>query len=187
MTRDETIALWQRCEDERAGALADGKSEDEAHEAAKSIWNAWAGRMLEARRALEASCQFIAKKNDKYDDFVAAETVSSDPATLAWMQAAMVDFGGFVFEEQADFRGFVFPGQAFFGDSGHNRTAAGRCPTTFAAGARFSEAIFHMDAVFGWSEFNQSGGFRDAEFRGIARFNECKFTGHGLVFPREVF
>lgn len=187
MTRDETIALWQRCEDERAGALADGKSEDEAHEAAKSIWNVWAGRMLEGRRALEASCQFIAKKNDKYDDFVAAETVSSDPATLAWMQAARVDFGGFVFERQADFRGFVFPGQAFFGDSGHNRTAAGRCPTTFAAGARFSEAIFHMDAVFGWSEFNQSGGFRDAEFRGIARFNECKFLGTAWFFRARFF
>ena len=118
MTRDETVAFWQQCESARAAALAEGKSEEEAHEAAKSIWNAWAGRMLEARRTLEASCQFIARKSEKYDDFVAAETVSSDPATLAWMQAAMVNFSGFVFEEQADFGGFVFPGQALFGDSG---------------------------------------------------------------------
>ena len=177
MTRDETVAFWQRCEGARNASAAEGKSEDEAHEAARSIWNAWAARMLEARRTLEASGQFITRKYDRYDDFVAAETLSSDPATLAWMQAAMVDFGGFVFEEQADFRGFAFPGQAFFGDSGSTRTAAGRSPTTFAAGARFSEAVFHMDAVFGWSEFNQSGGFREAEFRGIARFNECRFTG----------
>jgi hypothetical protein len=39
MTRDETIALWQKCEDARAAAQAEGKSEDEAHEAAKAIWN----------------------------------------------------------------------------------------------------------------------------------------------------
>ena len=109
MTRDETLAFWQQCERARSAALADGKSEDEAHEAAKSIWNAWAERMLEARRALEASCQFIARKNDKYDDFVAAETVSSDPATLAWMQAARVDFGGFVFESPGGFSRVCFP------------------------------------------------------------------------------
>ena len=126
MTRDETVALWQQCESARDAALAEGKSEEEAHEAAKSIWNAWAERMLEARRALEASGRFIAKKSEKYDDFVAAETVSSDPATLEWMQAAMVNFSGFVFEDQADFGGFVFPGQALFGDSGRYTTDAGR-------------------------------------------------------------
>jgi hypothetical protein len=187
MTRDETIAFWQQCESARAAALAEGKSDEEAHEAARSIWNAWAERMLEGRRALEASCRFIAKKSDKYDDFVAAETVSSDPATLAWMQAAMVNFSRFVFEDQPNFGGFVFPGQAYFGDSGRVRTAAGRSLTTFAAGARFSEATFHMDAVFGWSEFNQMGGFRDAEFRGIARFNECTFHGTAWFFRAKFF
>jgi hypothetical protein len=188
MTRDETIAFWRQCESARAAALAEGKSKEEAHEAAKSIWNAWAGRMLEARCTLETSGQFIAGKSGKYEDFVADETVSFDSATLEWMQAAMVNFSGYVFEELADFGGIVFPGQALFGDSGrYTRTPAGRTPATFAAGARFSEAIFHMDAVFAWSEFNQSGGFRDAQFRGIARFNECNFNGTAWFFRARFF
>jgi hypothetical protein len=37
MNQDETIALWQRCEDARAAALAEGQDEDEAHEAAAAL------------------------------------------------------------------------------------------------------------------------------------------------------
>jgi uncharacterized protein YjbI with pentapeptide repeats len=188
MTRDETVALWQQCASARDAALAEGKSPKEAHEAAKWIWNAWARPMLEARHALEASGRFIAKKDEKYDDFVASETMSSDPATQGWMQAAMVNFSGFMFEERADFGGFIFPGQALFGDSArYTRTTAIRNPTTFAAGARFSEAVFHMDTVFDWSEFNQAAGFRDAEFRGIARFDECKFKSTAWFFGARFF
>jgi hypothetical protein len=188
MTRDETIAFWRQCESARSAALAEGKSEEEAHEAARWIWNAWAGRMLEARRALETSCQFIAAKNEKYDDFVASETMSSDPATQTWMRTATVNFSGFTFEERPDFGGFIFPGQALFGDSArYTRTAAIRNPTTFAAGARFTEAVFHMDAVFDWSEFNQAAGFRNAEFRGIARFDDCKFKGTAWFFGTRFF
>ena len=50
MTRDETIALWRECEAACKAALAEGKSKEEAHEAAKAIWNAWAGR--DARSAM---------------------------------------------------------------------------------------------------------------------------------------
>jgi uncharacterized protein (UPF0335 family) len=50
MTRDETIALWQRCESARAAVLAEGRSGDEAHEAAKSVWNAWANAHLRGIR-----------------------------------------------------------------------------------------------------------------------------------------
>jgi hypothetical protein len=53
MTRDETIALWQKCEDARAAAQAEGKSEDEAHEAAKAIWNRWANGLRDDYEALD--------------------------------------------------------------------------------------------------------------------------------------
>lgn len=48
MTRDETIALFQKCEQARADALAAGKPKEEAHEAAKAIWNDWADELLAA-------------------------------------------------------------------------------------------------------------------------------------------
>lgn len=186
MTRDETVALWQRCEDARAAALVEGKSEEEAHEVSKNIWNAWAKSVLEARRALEACGQFRTKSYDGYHGFVAPETFGDSAATIEWMQAALTNFNNFVFEYRPNFGGFIFPGPALFGDSArYIRAATVREPTVFKAGCRFSKAIFHMDAVFDWSEFNQSAVFRDAEFHGVARFGQCYFKGSAYFYRAE--
>ena len=188
MTRDETIAFWQQCERARGAALAEGKSGDEAHEAAKSIWNAWAARMLEARRALEASGQFIAKKNDRNDDFVAAETVSSDPRTLAWMQAARVDFSGFVFERAGGFSRVRFPRAGILR---RFRPTTGQRPDDTQPPSPRAPALAKQ--FFIWMLFSAGrsltsrAGFRDAEFRGIARFNECKFLGTAWFFRARFF
>ncbi len=187
MTRDETIALWQRCEVARGAAFAEGKSEDQAHEAAKSIWNAWANEMLEARRTLETSGQFRTKRYDGYEGFVAPETFGECAATVGWMQVAQTNFNRFVFEDRPNFGGFTFPGPALFGGSRYTREKTVRQPTVFMAGCRFNEAVFHMDAVFGWSEFIQGAAFRDVEFRGIARFNECNFDGAAWFFRARFF
>jgi hypothetical protein len=61
MTRDETIALWQECEDARAAALAEGRSDDEANEEAKAIWNEWADNMCAIRHQLECAGSFKTK------------------------------------------------------------------------------------------------------------------------------
>jgi hypothetical protein len=180
MTRDETIALWQRCESARAAALAEGCSEDEAQEAAKTIWNVWANEMLEARQALEASGQFRTKRDDKYEAFVAAETLGDSAQAVEWLWAARADFSGFVFEEKPDFVSFIFPGPAMFGRS--TRSNAARQGTIFNSGCRFTKAVFCMDAVFSWSEFAQPAGFREAEFRGIARFDVCLFQRAAWFF-----
>jgi hypothetical protein len=183
MTRDETIALWQRCEDVRAAALAEGKSEDEAHEAAKAVWNAWANGMLEARRALEASGEFRTKRYDKYERYVAPETFGDSARTREWIQAAQASFNGFGFEDTPNFGGFIFPGPALFGDSVRlTRAKTVREPTVFRAGCRFTGAVFHMDAVFSWAQINQRAGFRNVEFRGIVRFDACQFQGTAWFF-----
>jgi hypothetical protein len=183
MTRDETIALWERCENARAAALAEGKSEDEAHEAAKSIWNGWANAMLEARRALEASGAFRVKRYDKYESFVAPETFADSAAAGEWILAAQTTFNGFVFEDRPNFGGFIFPGPALFGDSvRYTRAKTVREPTTFKAGCRFTGAVFHMDAIFSWAEIVQRAGFMNVEFRGIVRFDVCRFEGTAWFF-----
>src|SRR5215469_9146797 len=187
MTRDETIALWQRCEEARAAAIAHGKSDEEAHEAAKAIWNSWANTLLKRRKLLEDANEFHTQKSNPWEWFVAAQTEASDETTLNWMQAEKADFSGFSFESGANFRGFIFPGQALFGESASYRRPGGtRHSTIFNGNARFSEAVFHMDAVFDWAEFGQGAGFRDAQFRGVARFDECKF-GDTAWFFRTVF
>ncbi|MEM7620742.1 MAG: hypothetical protein AAF228_09840 [Pseudomonadota bacterium] len=52
MNQDETIAHFNKCEAARKAALDDGKSEDEAHEAAKAVWNAWADDLLAQKIAI---------------------------------------------------------------------------------------------------------------------------------------
>ena len=189
MTRDETIALWQRCEAARKAALAEGKSGNEAHEAAKAIWNAWAGRMLEARRTLEASGQFIAGKSEKYEDFVARRNDEIRPRdTGRGCRRRRSISAALSLKSGRTSAGSFFPGRRCLAISPVTpERRPCRNPTTFAAGARFSEAIFHMDAVFDWSEFNQAAGFRNAEFRGIARFNECNFNGTAWFFRARFF
>jgi hypothetical protein len=178
MTPDETAALWQKCEAERASKLEKGKSADEAHEAARSIWNAWAATMLARRRALETSSLFIMRRGNPFEGYIAAETFGGNTATSEWLQAARVNFIGFVFDTRPDFGGFIFPGPAWFGESANaRRERTSRQVAIYNAGARFSDAVFHLDAVFNQSEFVHVVAFRDAEFRGIARFDECRFKG----------
>ena len=72
MTRDETVALFLKCEEERRKArdeaLETGKSENDAreiaHKAAMERWNAWAEPLLTERKAMEAEGRWDAGKAD---------------------------------------------------------------------------------------------------------------------------
>ncbi len=89
MTREETIALWQECEDARTARLENGKSEDEAHEAAKTIWNAWAAELIKERKLLEVDDLFKTSKfNYETEGYVAPETCGSNEATTVWLERA---------------------------------------------------------------------------------------------------
>ena len=122
MTRDETIALWQRCEDTRTAALNEGRVPAEAHERAKAVWNEWAENMLALKKVLEEKGLFRTQR-DKAHPWVGL-TIASNIETAKWLTDARTDFSGYVFQKFADFGGFIFPGQAVFGYAaalGHNR------------------------------------------------------------------
>jgi hypothetical protein len=174
MTPEETAELWQQCEEARASALKAGKSQDEAHESARCIWNAWASAMLVRRRELETSSRFITQRGNSYEGYIAAQTTGGNAATREWLQDARANFSESVFETRPKFGGFIFPGPAWFGSRPQRKS---RQVAIFKTGVRFSEAVFHLDAVFDGLEFIQTATFRDTEFRGIARFDECKFQG----------
>ena len=98
MNRNETIALFERCEAKRAEALAAatvealayGGSDDGAraiaHEAAKAVWNAWAAERLAERKALEGAGGWAAEKDWKGD----LEPKNED--TRQWLEAARANF-----------------------------------------------------------------------------------------------
>jgi hypothetical protein len=173
MTPEETAELWRKCEEAREAGLAEGKSQDEADESARCIWNTWAAAMLARRRELETSSRFILQPRGTYRGYIAAQTAGGNAATREWLQEARANFSESVFETRPNFGGFIFPGQAWFGARPERKT---RQVAIFNAGARFSEAVFHLDAVFDGFEVKVVS-FRDVEFRGIARFDECKFQG----------
>jgi hypothetical protein len=180
MTPKETAELWRQCEEARASRLQAGKSQDEAHESARCIWNAWASAMLVRRRELETSSHFIIERRRAYVGYIAAPTFGGNAATREWLQDARTDFSqSATFETRPNFGGFIFPGHVWFGVRLEKKS---RQAAIFNAGARFSEAVFHLDAVFDGAEFIHVAAFRDAEFRGIARFDECRFKGASSFF-----
>jgi len=183
MTRDETVALFERCEtaraEARAAALAEGKGEWEAreiaHQAAKAIWNGWAKGLLAERKALEETGRWAAEKH------WAGYLEAKNEDTRQWMEAAETSFlrchflvSGEVASEEAkeessssgesvksvylsnaavDFSGFVFPGAA-----------------------RFHRATFSGDAWFGGATFRGVAGFDGSTFSGAALFNNAQFA-----------
>jgi hypothetical protein len=193
MTRDETIALWQRCEDARAAELANGKTESEAHQSATSIWNSWAKKLLEERAVLERMAIFKIGKHDfQTEGWIGAESCGLNEVTSEWLQRAQVDFHGHVFEVKARFENFIFPGYAIFGESKRlTKNRATRPSVIFKQGVEFGRARFHLDAIFDWSVFSRAAGFSDVIFFDIARFDQCVFEGtawfHRTEFRGEVW
>src|SRR5262249_38738364 len=113
MNRDETIALWQRCEDARETAAGEGRSREEAHKAAKAVWNAWAMGLVAKRNILENSRLLTFKKI--HENFLVSWKIFDKPEALTFNSAACCDFTEYRFGRRADFRGFIFPGDVWFG------------------------------------------------------------------------
>ena len=87
MTRDETVALFEACEAKRAAELAEGLSEDLAHEWAKEHWNAWAADMLTKKKALEEAGLWKASRENPL-----APEKGENAKTQAWLAEAAADF-----------------------------------------------------------------------------------------------
>lgn len=206
MTRDETLELWQECEKARAVALSSGRSKDEAHEAAKAIWNTWATVLLSQRQKLESSGQFVARRTPR------GETEGLNVTTSTWLDYSSAIFCDFDFTTETSFNGFIFPGIANFGhwdtrkigdfiparfakriDFGSTMfcESAWFLGASFPDGTIFRNAVFHGDALFGGVQFNSPSWFigttfsRDAwfsgaAFRGATRFINAIFRGSAL-------
>ncbi|MGO8953725.1 MAG: pentapeptide repeat-containing protein [Rhodomicrobium sp.] len=209
MNRDETVALFEACEAKRAAALGAGKSEGEAHDAAKAHWNAWAQAMLARRKAMEADASWLAEREHGVGDIK-----PKNEATGAWLEAAGIDFSHCQFvgkdtvgegeaatkvEKEAapnvkvirvqgdriDFKGFVFPGRAQFDHAGFS------CPVsfdgaTFSAISLFNDSTFSGSATFEQVAFLEAASFSQATFSGDASFTAAIFSGMAL-FQSAIF
>jgi hypothetical protein len=197
MNQEQTIALWERCEDARAAALAAGKTEDEAHEIATAIWNGWASEML-ARKADMKKAGTWAVERD-----VLGNLEAKNEDTRRWMDEAEADFSGLGFlaraladaeETQAGeeaqkkpgsssgavkpllfatdmalFVGWTFPGRAWFEGA------------RFSGDAHFEAAQFSGDAQFGGAQFSGQAWFGEAQFSGDAEFEEAQLCSGDQV------
>jgi hypothetical protein len=174
MTQEESIALFLCCERGRNSALAAGKDEDQAHEAARAIWNGWAEAVLE--------CQ--------------PSPISGDDCTqVLWILDAIVDFSWTTFRRVRDtahmwsetgegtlvevqsasvrFDGFIFPALVLF-DSARFELDVQFCGATFGA-AKFRETAFERKADFHGSIFEEAASFEAACFGGKASFDNAHF------------
>jgi uncharacterized protein YjbI with pentapeptide repeats len=198
MTRDETIALWQRCEEAREA----GQTEHRANEAARAIWNAWAWKVKSERQNL--------KKNNKwkltsrrFSETRAQWRQRQSTEVQEWLDLARVDFSRsiFVSEEnhqvlnikrgfkavlhqkgnRVNFDGFCFPGEADFTETiflsdvnfanVHFEFVAWFRATTFEEGVFFHNPLFSDCAWFRGSSFSRYADFEGASFEKEADFS----------------
>jgi uncharacterized protein YjbI with pentapeptide repeats len=191
MTRDETVGLWQKCEDARAAALTRGETEDRAHEAAKSVWNLWARELVHERGTIESTGAWRASHVDD-PNFYAPREVGANSRTREWLEKAAVDFSQVTFVDgtieltrtlaKADskpiafgyernyrrtspsFRGFQFPSLCDFWEA------------NFATPSDFSDTIFHGLAGFRRTTFADTANFERATFHRAAWFARTRFA-----------
>ena len=207
MTRDETIALWKKCEEGRAAALAQGKPKQEAHEEAKASWNAWAVPLRERRDELLRLGQ-LNLSSVQPRGFIASPKRALNPEAESFRSAAKADFCGHKFSAPADFSGFVFPGEALFGEFEYwtdhqpsefsDYTRFDFCTfcddvrfvsVRFVGHTGFRGALFVSDANFAGAEFHQSVSFSNTNFQGEVWFGATNFHNYsnfmGTMFVKD--
>ncbi|MBI4723502.1 MAG: pentapeptide repeat-containing protein [Rhodomicrobium sp.] len=195
MTRDETIALFERCETARAEVLRDGRGSDAAHAAATKVWNTWAESMLTRKKKLQQRGNWYLRMGD-------VALAGQTQQTIDWLEDAHANFSGYVFKETADFRNFIFPGPTNFGfvcelidnaiDQSNQKWSPRRMRGDFIRGiyapgsdvqflqdALFSDAEFLGPANFYGAEFCAGGDFQRAQFKDIAAFDNSTFFIRG--------
>ena len=200
--RERTIARWEECEAARKAALDAGKSEDEAHDAAKAIWNGWAERVLAEKEELVEGGKWAVGRGETVLGLLGE--VGTNDETRNWLETAATSFhslrlrstsGGGQPEGDSDneqattfstllcvgatirFDGFLFPGHADF-DSATFSGVAWFESATFSGDAGFDSATFSGDAGFDSATFSDHAQFHSATFGGHAQFYSATFSGH---------
>jgi len=175
MTRDETIALWEKCQLAREAAIADGKSQVDAHQAAKTIWNAWASPLIAERLAIENK-GLLHSKNLFYEDFIVDWKKYEHQEAKNFYNLARCHFSEYVFSDNANFSGFLFPGDAWFGRVRQGVLGREWMPAIFETNTFFTRAVFYGDARFDRVVFNGHAGFEAAHFLSDAGFGQVQFN-----------
>jgi hypothetical protein len=202
MTRDETVALFLKCEakrtESRTAALAEGKSEDEAdniaHEAAKVQWNAWATKWLSprdglpkkvrsgvARSSAENMASIESAKADFSYCFFSAKRADESliEEGLAEKEASelplkLVEVEGSVF----NFRGFIFPDEITFENSIFQGEFVEFTDARFLGAARFDSTEFLDWVSFESAIFEYYALFWKTIFFGNAHLGDATFKAH---------
>ncbi len=173
MNRNETIAFWKRCEEARAAAIAEGQSVEAAHEIAKNIWNGWAEECLIARKVLEESGLWKARKYFDRADFDAygERVFGENTETENWLREASCDFSEIVFDASGleDQETELENIQTRRMDFGGLRRAAYQLP-------KFDGFIFPSDCDFWLSTFLEPASFSHSVFHGFAGFRRTRFA-----------
>lgn len=182
MTRDETIALWQKCEEARAAALAEGRSKREAHEEAKKIWNAWA-MPLKVKRDELLHLGLINLVSLQPEGFIASPKKALDSEIESFRSEAAAVFYAHDFPNPTDFSGFVFPGEVIFGEFQYYFDCQ---PATFCGSTWFDECVFCDDVRYVSVKFIENTGFCNALFLADANFAGAEFC-HGVSFRKVEF
>ena len=194
MTRDKTIALFERCEKARLTASADGKSKGEGQEAARAIWNSWAAAKLAERDKLAEAREWQVVPERRRSD----GQVGANDKTKEWLNATRIDFCNYTFDSAVDFSDFIFPGDTFFGPPREFRSTRGKSAifheftifdraefhgiawfdrVIFATDVGFDLVTFHKKARFVLTQFEYFVGFRGVKFYSVAELSlpvHCK-------------
>jgi hypothetical protein len=199
MNRDETIALFERCEAARAAAkkaaLAEGRSADEAryiaYEAAGAVWNGeWAEPLLAEREAMEANGRWAAEQDWRGD------LKPQNNETRVWMARAIADFNRMHFlvrgaegtkvnagEVKQDSAPEEPPLKTLSAEDNIDFSGfkfpgvADFVSATFSDAAWFESATFSGRADFARAAFSGDAEFVSATFSGVADFESTTFSG----------
>ena len=177
MNQEETIALFERCEKARAEARAAGKDDAAAHEAAKDVWNTWAGEMLANRRMLERVGGWVAGKVGGWaeESNWEGECEPRYNNTFVWMMSAAVNFSRVRFIAALAQNSESQVGEAL-------KSNDTECPTVKLISVdgdmvRLDGFVFPGNAWFGGAQFSGDTRFDSAQFSGIAEFERAQFSG----------
>ena len=201
MTQDETVALFLGCQAKRAEALKTGKTEDEAHEAARDHWNAWTQQMLDQRKAMEADGRWSAGLENEatrnwfsraLTDFSFCHFLSSDAineqqemecnAVVRRIAAGVRQDVQSILVDDAvvSFNNFMFPGHAWFVGSAFS-VRISFDHSRFLGSASFKSAIFSDNSSFESASFSGFTSFEGATFSGSSWFNNVAFLDYALL------
>ncbi len=199
MNQEESIALFEKCEAARKEALDSGKTEVDAHEAAKKKWNEWAEGLLKEKKDLEEQGLWEDNKDDwnkraqvnfsslcflKHDEKLKEETQGGENKSPENKQdVKSIYFLG----AEVSFRNYIFPDTAFFGESTFSGAAYFDI-ITFSGAAFFDGITISSVAYFRTITFSRAAYFNGNTFSGDAYFDGNTFSGdasfRGSTFSR---